>query len=421
LGRRPLARPEAAALDAADPVGRFRSRFVGPTDAGPIYLDGNSLGRLATATRDRLAAAVDEWGSRVVEGWQDWHRMAVDVGDRLGDTVLGAGAGQVVVTDSTTVNLYKLAAAALDARPDRRVILGDRNDFPTDRYVLEGLAAARGLDLRLVDTDPVEGLDPDRLARDLDTDVALVCLSHVNYRSSARADMGRVSELVHRTGALILWDVSHSAGAVPLQLDDDTADLVAGCTYKYLNAGPGAPAFLYVRRDLQTELRQPIWGWFGQRDQFAMGQEYDPQPDIRRFLSGTPPVLGLVAVSASAELVGEAGLGRLWAKSQALTDLMVELFDAWLAPLGCRLASPRNPAGRGAHLSIGHPDGWQLCRALIERAGVVPDFRGPDVIRLGPAPLYTRFVDVWDACDRLRRLIETEEYRTVDASTRPVT
>jgi kynureninase len=418
-------RSDAAALDAADPLAGLRDLFevgqvVGNRDE-PIYLDGNSLGRLAHATRARLADAVDEWGRRLIEGWQEWHGLAVDVGDRLAATVLDAGGGQVAVTDSTTVNLYKLADAALAARPGRRVIVGDREDFPTDRYVLEGLAAARGAELRLLDSDAVDGLDPDAVASAVDRDTALVCLSHVNYRSAARADMATIGALAHHQGALMLWDLSHSAGAVPLHLDDDGADLAVGCTYKYLNAGPGAPAFLYVRRELQEELRQPIWGWFGQRDQFAMGQGYDPEPDIRSFLAGTPPVLGLIAVDAGLEPFARAGIDRLWAKSLALTGLLIQLHDAWLAPLGCRLASPRDLGRRGAHVSIGHEEGWRLCRALIERAGVIPDFRAPDVIRLGPAPLYTRFVDVWDACDRLRRLLDSGEYLTVDASRRPVT
>jgi kynureninase len=421
----PPSRLDAQALDAADPLAGLRDLFPTETaandDERPIYLDGNSLGRPPKLTRDRLAGAVDEWGARLIDGWQDWYRLAVDVGDRLAATVLGSAAGRVAVTDSTTVNLYKLAAAALDARPGRRVIVGDREDFPTDRYVLEGLAAARGLELRLLAGDPVDGIDVDALAAAVDRDTGLVSLSHVNYRSAARADMATVTELVHRQGALMLWDLCHSAGAVPLHLDDDGVDLAVGCTYKYLNAGPGAPAYLYVRPELAAQLRQPIWGWFGQRDQFAMGQGYDPQPDIRRFLTGTPSVLGLIAVDAGLEAFDMAGTDRLWSKSQALTGLLIELHDAWLAPLGCRLASPRDPARRAAHVSIGHPEGWRLCRALIERAHVTPDFRAPDVIRLGPAPLYTRFVDVWDGCDRLRRLLESREYLTVDASPRPVT
>ncbi len=424
----PPDRAGALALDRADPLADLRSRFIAAGDLDdegdgvrPIYLDGNSLGRPPLVVEARLAATVGEWRQRLVEGWQDWFSLAVDTGDRLGATVLGSVAGQVAVTDSTTVNLYKLAAAALRARPGRRVIVADRHDFPTDRYVLGGLAAAHGVELRLLESHPVDGPDADSVAAAVDRDTALVCLSHVNYRSAARLDMAAVSDVAHRAGALVLWDLCHSAGAVPLQLDHDGADLAVGCTYKYLNAGPGAPAFLYVRRPLQTELRQPIWGWFGQRDQFAMGQGYDPEPNIRRFLAGTPSVLGLAAVDAGLEAFAAAGIDRLWSKSEALTALLVELYDAWLAPFGCRLATPRDARRRGAHLSVGHPDGWQVCRALIERSGVIPDFRAPDVIRLGPAPLYTRFVDVWDAADRLARLLRSRDYLAVEASRRPVT
>ncbi len=415
-----LTRAAAEALDAADPLAPFRDRFVIGEDV--IYLDGNSLGRLAGVTARSLAAVVEQWGHRLIGGWEDWEHFPLDVGDLLGRSGLGAAPGQVAVTDSTTVNLYKLASAALDARPDRRVIVGDRNDFPTDRYVLEGLAAARGGELRLIETDPIHGPDGRSLEAAIEPNAtALLCLSHVNYRSAARADMAELTGLAHARGALVLWDLSHSAGAVPLHLDDDGVDLAVGCTYKYLNGGPGAPAFLYVRQPLQPALRQPIWGWFGQRDQFVMGQGYEPEPNIRRFLAGTPPILGLAAVAGGVELLAEADVERLWGKSEKLTSLVVELFDQWLAPLGCRLASPRDPGRRGGHVSIGHRDAWQLCRALIERAAVVPDFRPPDVIRFGPVPIYTRFVDVWDGCDRLRRLLETGEYREVDASPRPVT
>jgi kynureninase len=413
-------RAGAEALDAADDLGRFRERFV-LRDADLIYLDGNSLGPLPVTTPGRLAAQVDEWGDRLVEGWEDWVDLPVRVGDRLGQAVLGAGPGQVLVGDSTTVNLYKLASAAVVARPGRTTIVGDAHDFPTDRYVLQGIAAAHGLELRLLRSDPVAGPSVAELAGAVDEATALVCLSHVNFRSAARLDLARLAELAHRVGALVLCDLSHSAGAVPLALDDDGVDLAVGCTYKYLNAGPGAPALLYVRRELQDDLCSPIWGWFGQRDQFAMGEGYQPSPGIRRFAAGTPPVLGLAGVGAGVELCAEAGMQRLWARSAGLTSLLIDLFDAWLAPLGCRLASPRALAARGGHVAIGHPDAWRVCRALIERCAVRPDFRPPDVIRLCPAPLFTRSVEVWDACDRLRRLLDSGEYLGVDAGARRIT
>jgi kynureninase len=405
-------------MDATDALALWRRAFA-MDDTGAIYMDGNSLGRPAHATANRLRAGIDEWGQRLVGGWQTWIDLPTKVGDRLGEVALGAKAGQVVITDSTTVNLYKLAAAAVDARPDRWVIVGDKEDFPTDRYVLEAVARATGRELRLLDTDAVNGLSVYDLAAAVDPDVALVCLSHVNYRSASRLDMAALSAVAHDAGALILWDLSHSAGAVPLHLDRDGVDLAAGCTYKYLNAGPGAPGYLYVARQLQQQLQQPIWGWFGQRDQFGMGQGYDPVPDVRRFLSGSPPVLGTLAVESALSVLAGAGVEGLWAKSQRLTELFIDRFDAWLAPLGCRLATPRE--NHGAHIGIGHPHAYQLCRWLIEQNLVVADFRPPDILRLGPAPIYTRFIDVWDTCERIRDALSSGNYLDVDASRGRVT
>jgi kynureninase len=392
-------RSVAEALDRHDPLAPFRDRF--PIDSsGPIYMDGNSLGPPAHAVRDAVYAGLREWQTRLVGGWSGWIDLPGQVGDRLG-ALLGAGPGQIVVCDSTTVNLYKLADAALSFQAGRTVIVGDANDFPTDRYVLAGLAEARRCELRLVASDPVTGLGLDQLADAMDTRTALVCLSHVNYRSAARLDLAAVTEAVHAHGALILWDLSHSAGAVPVGLDSAGVDLAVGCTYKYLNAGPGAPGFLYVRRPLAPDLRQPIWGWFGQQDQFDMGPRYHPSPGGGRFLTGTPPILGLFAVAAGVDLLLEAGIDRLWSKSQALTGLLVSLANERLGAAGARLASPGDPERRGGHVSISHPHAWPWCSAVIARGLVVPDFRPPDIIRLGPAPLYTRFVDVFDAVERL--------------------
>ncbi len=403
----PLERADAEALDAADPIAHFRDRFV-LGDGDRIYVDGNSLGRLPRETADRLAARVEEWGSRLVTAWPDWIDLPLEVGDVLAP-VVGARPGEVAVADSTTVNLYKLAFAALDVREG--AIVARAGDFPTDRYVLQGLAAQRGRELRLVD-DVRPALEPP---------VALVCLSHVDYRTGALEDLPGVTAAAHEAGALALWDLSHSAGAVPVELETAGADLAVGCTYKYLNAGPGAPAFLYVRSELQPQLRSPIWGWFAQREQFAMGPEYDPVDGIGRFLAGTPPVLDLAAVAVGAGLLAEAGIGRLREKSVALTSLVVDLHDAWLAPLGFELGTPRQPDRRGAHISIRHPDAWRICRALIERADVVPDFRRPDSIRYGLPPVYTRFVDAWDAVDRLRRLVAEGVHLQVEPGAARVT
>ncbi|SHN26898.1 kynureninase [Cryptosporangium aurantiacum] len=407
-------------LDAADPLARFQADFV-RSDPDLIYLDGNSLGRLPRATADRVATAItEEWGRGLIRSWSHWIDLAREIGDRIGAGVVSARPGEVLVGDSTTVNLYKLAAAALDARPDRRVIVLDDDNFPTDLYVLQGLAAARNLELRVLHTDIDAGIDVDALRAALDDDVALLCLSHVAYRSGALADMSTITEAAHAVGALVLWDLSHAAGSVPVPLTESGADLAVGCTYKYLNGGPGAPAFLYVRRELQATLRQPIWGWFGQQDQFAMGSTYQPVAGIERFAVGTPPVLGLYAVEEGIRPVVEAGIDAIRAKGVALTSYAVDLSDAWLTPLGFRLASPRDAARRGGHVSLYHPDGWRICQALIAR-DVVPDYRTPDRLRLGFSPLTTSFEDVWTGLSRLRDLVAAEEHLTFDATPGRVT
>jgi len=406
-------RAAAETMDLADPLARHRVQFTAADEDGPIYLDGNSLGRPSQAVTEALADALRDWSDNLVGGWSRWIDLPATVGDRIG-RLIGAAPGQVIVCDSTTVNLYKLAAAGLAARPDRRVVVADADDFPTDRYVLQGLAAATGCELRLLNGGAIDGLDVDALEAAIDADTALVCLSHVNFRSGARLDVAGVTEAAHRRGALVLWDLCHSAGAVPIGLDQAGADLAVGCTYKYLNGGPGSPAFLYVRRDLQTQLRQPVWGWFGQRDQFAMGPRYEPETGMARFLAGTPPVLGLLAVDAAAAVIEAAGIPALWAKSQQLTATLVDLVRSRLEPLGATLASPSDPARRGAHVSVAHPRAWPWCRALTERRLVVGDFRPPDVIRLGPAPLYTRYVDVFDAVERMASVLEAGVDDTLD-------
>jgi kynureninase len=408
-----LSREDAVVLDAADPLSPIRDLFeIAAGDL--VYLDGNSLGRLPRATPGRLDDFVRrEWGAELVRGWSSWMELPTTVGDLIGEHLLGAAPGQVVVSDSTTVNLFKLASAAAAARPGRRVLVTDDDNFPTDRYVLEGLAASAGLELRILHADIDEGLSTEELTAGVDDDTALVVLSHVAYRSGALLDMKAVTSLVQDRGALLLWDLCHAAGAVPIDLDGSGVDLAVGCGYKYLNGGPGAPSFLYVRRDLQPELVSPIWGWFAQRDQFAMGPTFQPHPDVRRFLAGTIPVAGLVALEEGVRPLAQAGIAALRAKGAALTSLIIELHDAWLAELGFRLATPRAADRRGSHVSLEHPDAWRICRALIERRGVIPDFRGPDRLRLGPAPAYTRFVDVWDALDRIRQVVLTREFEEV--------
>lgn len=404
----PIDRARAQRLDAEDPLAPLRDRFQLP-DPPLVYLDGNSLGMLPLDAVHRAQQVLtQEWGRGLIRSWAtDWMALPVQVGELIGGHLLGAAPGQTVVADSTSVNLYKLAVAALDhADPERRVIVSDRHNFPTDRYVLEGLAAARGLELRLVEFDEMAGPDAGAVAEAVDEHTALVSLSHVDYRSAALADMAAINDVAHRAGALTLWDLCHAVGAVPIELDAAGADLAVGCTYKYLNAGPGAPSFLYVRRRLQTELRQPIWGWFGQRDQFAMGQGYDPGSGMAKFLVGSPPVLGIALVTEGVRPLVDAGMQRVRAKGIALTGLLVDLADAWLTPLGFRLASPRDPVHRGAHVALAHPAAATLCDALATEAGVIVDFRAPDRLRFGLAPLTTRFTDVWDALDRLRKLAQ---------------
>jgi kynureninase len=398
-------RRAAQRLDAADPLREFRARFV--IDDELVYLDGNSLGRLPRATVERLARTISEqWGGRLIRGWDEgWMELPLLIGDRLGEAALGAAPGQVAIADSTTVCFYKLAAAALHLRPGRNQIVTDHDNFPTDRYVLEGLARARGLELVFLRGDRAAGPEPEAVVAAVSERTALVTFSHVSYRSAHIADMAEITQVAHRAGALTLWDLSHTAGAVPVALDADGADLAVGCTYKYLNGGPGAPAFLYARASLQPQLRQPIWGWLGRRDPFEMAPGYEPAEGIRALLSGTPPVLALSAVDEGVALVAQAGIDRIRAKGIALTELAIELADARLARAGVRVDSPRDPRRRGAHVALAHPDAERLCAELIER-GVIPDFRRPDVIRFGLSPLTTRFVDVWDGVEAMRTLLD---------------
>jgi len=413
-------RAYAESLDAADQLASYRDRFV-RHDRAQIYLDGNSLGPLPVRSQARIAEVIDqEWGVGLVRSWDKWIQLPRQAGEMLGEHLLGAEPGQVLVCDSVTINLYKLASAVLDAQPGRDVIVTDDDNFPTDRYVLEGVAAQRGCELRFIHTDMDTGLSEQALADALDERTALVSLSHVAYRSGALADMARMTELVHSSGALVLWDLCHSVGAVPVDLDAAAADLAVGCTYKYVNAGPGAPAFVYVRRDLQGRLRQPIWGWFGQRDQFAMGPRYDPAAGIDAFLTGTPNVIGTVAVEEGTRLLGEAGIVQLRAKSVELTTYLIQLADEWLTPHGFTLASPRDAARRGAHVSLRHDDAWQISQALIN-ADVIVDYRTPDRIRLGPAPITTSFTDVFDTVDRLREIAASKSYTDIPAEQPRVT
>jgi kynureninase len=398
-----LGRDDAVRLDRIDPLAPYRDRFAIP-DAGLVYLDGSSLGRLPRATSERIEKVITEqWGGRLIRGWyEEWLELPVRVGELVA-ALVGAGPGQVIVADSTTVCLFKLASAALDLDPGRTQVVVQRDEFPSDRYVLESLASARGLELLRLESDPVEGPAPGEVAALLGPRTALLVLSHVNYRSAAIAPLEAITSLVHAAGGLVLWDLCHSAGVLPVGLDAADVDLAVGCTYKYLNGGPGAPAFLYVSERLQARLSQPVWGWFGRRDQFLMEQGYVPAAGISSWLSGTPGVLGLAAVEEGARLTAEAGVPAIRQKARDLTEYAIGLHDERLEPLGFALGSPRDPDRRGAHVSVRRADAAELCPSLAE-AGVLTDFRMPDTIRLGCSPLTTSYAELWDGVDRLCEL-----------------
>ncbi|MFN2242031.1 MAG: kynureninase [Anaerolineae bacterium] len=400
-------------LDAEDELARFREAFA-IADPGLIYLDGNSLGRLPRRTAERLATAVtEEWGRDLIRGWNaGWYQAASRIGDKIGRLV-GAGSGQVVAGDSTSVNLYKLVMAALSLRPRRDRVVSDVLNFPSDLYVLQGCIDLLGNRHRLHLVPSADGMTVDlpALLDAIDERTALVTLSHVTFKSGFLHDAAAVTEKARRAGALVLWDLSHSVGVVPIDLDGWGVDLAVGCTYKYLNGGPGAPAFLYVSRDLQERARSPIWGWFGQRAPFAFDLDYEPAAGVSRFLAGTPPVLSLTALEPALELTLEAGIERIRGKSVRLTSYLIYLVDMVLAPLGFRLGTPRDAERRGSHVSVRHAEGYRIGQALIEEMQVLPDFREPDNIRLGLAPLYTSFAEVWEAVDRMRRVVTEERYR----------
>jgi len=376
-------------LDAADALAAFRERFLPAPDVA-AYLDGNSLGRPLAASVDRVNAVMrTQWAERLIRGWDDgWMDLPTRIGDELDRVALGAASGQTVVGDSTTVLLYKLIRAALDLRPGRTELVIDRDDFPTDRYLVESIAAERGMTVRWIDEGDVT---PERVSSVLSERTAVVVVSAIAYRSGFLADLPAITAAVHEAGALMLWDLCHSVGVLPHALDDWGVDLAVGCTYKYLNGGPGAPAFAYVNAALLDDFRQPITGWLGSARPFEMGQGYEPGPGMRRVLSGTPPVLGMVGLLDSLALIDEAGLPAIRAKSIALTEFAIALADQLLPD--AVLASPRDPARRGSHVTLDHPGFEAIMPRLWER-GVIPDFRRPSGIRLGLSPLSTSFAEL---------------------------
>ena len=380
----------AAVLDNADALAGYPTQFLRSADV-VAYLDGNSLGRPLAASRDRIVTFVEtQWGDRLIRGWDEsWLDLPVRIGDDLGRVVLGAAAGQTTIGDSTTVLLYKLVRAAAGARPGRTEIAVDRDNFPTDRYVVEGIASELGMRISWIDTS--DAVTPESVAEAVSEQTALVILSHVAYRSGYLADAAAITSVAHGAGALVVLDLCHSAGVLPIELDAWEVDLAVGCTYKYLNGGPGAPAFAYVRSQLQGQLRQPIQGWIGSAAPFEMGQGYEPAPGIRGFLSGTPSILGMLAMQDMIALIEGVGLTALRSKSVDLTSFAIEVADELLPE--ATLATPRDAGLRGGHITLDHPRFVDLVSALWAR-GVVPDYRRPSGLRLGLSPLSTTFAEV---------------------------
>ena len=417
-------RARVVALDERDELRKFKNKFV-ITDPDTCYLDGNSLGRLPHATVAAINEFLhDEWGKENVLGWSRWIDEAQQVGDLIGRSALGAAAGQVLAADTTSVNLYQLAGAALRARPGRKRIITDAANFPTDRYILAGLAKAHGLELTVINNeggDRSELIPPDLLGEYLNEDVALISLQVIQYRSGARQSLREITELANSFGALVLWDAAHAIGSIELDFDRNGVDLAVGCTYKYGNSGPGAPAWLYVSQSIQSELQVPIQGWFAQRDQFAMGPDFERDSSIRGFQIASPSILGLRSVRTAFEMIEEAGIAKIARKAAAGTELMVELFDDWLAPLGFELLTPRAAHLRGGHITIAHPEAERISVALRKFANVVADYRVPNSIRLAISPLTTSYTEVYEGFERIRDLVATRKYEQVESGGSRVT
>ena len=411
-------REYALELDRKDPLAHFKSQFV-IGDPEMCYLDGNSLGRLPKATITAINDFMTkEWGPEVVTGWSHWVDEAQPTGDLLGAAALGAAAGQVLVCDTTSVNFYQLCLAAIHARPGRKTIITDAANFPTDRYILDGIAKQFGLKLVIIENeDPSiaihERITTDVLAPYLNDDVALVTLEVIQYRSGARTDLKSITDQVRAIGALVVWDASHAVGAIELNLDANGVDLCVGCTYKYGNSGPGSPAWLYVSKRIQSELQVPIQGWFAQDAQFEMGPIFERSQTIRGFQIASPSLMGIRCVQTAFSMIAEAGIDAIAHKAAVGTQMMIELYDEWLAPLGIELNTSRDAKERGGHISLVHPDAAQICVALRTMANVIPDYRTPNSIRLAISPLPTSYVEIWDGFERMRDLVASGRYKEV--------
>jgi kynureninase len=411
-------REYALELDRKDPLAHFKSQFV-IGDPDMCYLDGNSLGRLPKATITAINDFMSkEWGPEVVTGWSHWVDEAQPTGDLLGEAALGAAAGQVLVCDTTSVNFYQLCLAAIHARPGRKTIITDAANFPTDRYILDGIAKQFGLNLVIIENeDPAiathERITTEVLAPYLNEDVALVTLEVIQYRSGARTDLKSITDQVRAIGALVVWDASHAVGAIELNLDANGVDLCVGCTYKYGNSGPGSPAWLYVSKRIQKELQVPSQGWFAQDAQFEMGPVFERSQTIRGFQIASPSLMGIRCVQTAFSMIKEAGIDAIAHKAAVGTQMMIELYDAWLAPLGIELNTSRDPKERGGHISLVHPDAAQICVAMRTMTNVIPDYRTPNSIRLAISPLPTSYVEIWDGFERMRDLVASGRYKEV--------
>lgn len=419
-------RQDALDLDANDPLASYRERFVF-TDPEVCYLDGNSLGRLPKSTVETINKfLIEGWGTKVVDGWGEWIDKAETTGDLIGRAALGAAAGQTLAMDTTSVNFYRLIRAAITARPGRRTIVTDEANFPTDRYIMQGIAEELGLNLVVIPNDlqahttgetfSTELVTAEILRPYLNDDVAVVTLSVVAYRSGALHNIKKLTDLVRDYGALFVWDASHAVGAVDMRFDRDGVDLAVGCTYKYGNSGPGSPAWLYVSKKLQSEIQMPIQGWFAQRNQFLMGSKFEQTEGMRGFQIASPSIIGLLCIDEGFGMIEEASISAINAKASKGTEMMIELFDQWLAPLGFELITPRDPELRGGHITIYHPDAAQIARGLRDAMKVIPDYRAPNSIRVAISPLATSYVEVFDGFERIRDYTQSGKYQDLDIS-----
>ncbi len=415
-------RSYAEELDANDPLSSFRDEFV-IADPALSYLDGNSLGRMPKATAKVVENYLQhEWAAKLVTGWSDWIDEAQTVGDLVARTTFGASTGQTLCVDTTSVNFYQLCSAAVDARPNRKTVITDTANFPTDRYILEGICKQRGLKLVLIDDDlGEEFVSPEMLSAVLNDDVALVTLSVIQYRSGVLHDIAKLTQLARDAGALFVWDASHAVGVVPMQYERDKVDLAVGCTYKYCNSGPGSPAWLYVSKSMQSELQVPIQGWFAQREQFAMGQGFDRAQDMRGFQIASPSIIGMRCVQTAVAMIERAGLPAIAKKAAIGTEMMIALHDAWLVPLGFSVVTPRDAKRRGGHISVRHEHARQISEAMRIFANVIGDYRQPDCIRLAISPLATSYVEVFEGFSRIRDLVVSKKYLEITEITSRVT